>query len=121
MTMPIPELVAHTFSLPALLNRGLVHFENRQTFRILFPNIRSQRKLRLLKWAASDERYPTIERFGERLLMACCAAVNSLWLLTVGAFSHLALSRGWKVITQSDNDRQLTVTFLVEAKIPGSN
>lgn len=120
MTTPIPELVAHTFNLPTLLNQGLSHFESRQTFKILFPSIRSQRKLRLLKWAASDERYPTIEQFGERLLVACCAAVNSLWLLTIGAFSHLALSKGWKVITQSDNDRQLTVTFLAESKVPGS-
>ena len=122
MTKPIPDIVASTLSLPSLLNRGMSYFENRQTFRILFLNVRSPRKLRLLQWAASEEPYPRMEQFGERVQMACCAILNSLWLLTVGSFSHIALSRGWKVGYQSENDRQLIVTFSESTqKVSGPN
>ena len=38
--------------LPKLLNRGMTHLENGQSFRILFPDIRSHRTVQLLQWAA---------------------------------------------------------------------
>ncbi len=107
----IQDLVADHLSLSKLMNAGMRCFENEQSFSVTYLNVKSQRKMRLLQFVASNASFPTINQFSERIQIALCALLNGLPLLLLGTFSQNAAEKDWRVVIQTNDKHDLKIIF----------